>query len=91
MTTIGTTTVAKIDEDKAISSRRKKWRLGRAALYGVAFTTVLTAVLVVNGHDLPALSRGPWYLEGYWGGRFAFFCILFVIIAFIKNLFVRSK
>ncbi len=81
MTTIGTTTVDKLDHDTSISRRRKKWRLGRAALYGLVFTAILTAVHLADGHDLPALSRGPAYLAGYWGGRLVIFSALFAIIA----------
>jgi hypothetical protein len=73
---------------------QKKWSLWGAALWGfvlMAFTA-LTSGLANGWQDLSALSHA--HLRGALGylfGRFAVIPLIFVLLVFIRNRFVRAE
>jgi hypothetical protein len=77
---------------------RERWGLLRAASYG------FVAMMVVFAFDIAGIRLGsrapdpwlninivPYELIGYWGGYFASGPILFVLIAAVRNLFVKKR
>ena len=71
----------------------KKWRLGRAAIYGAITGFILTLI------GLPFAPPDPqeadpvahtYFLIGQWTGLTVFCAVLFIGIAAARNLFVRK-
>ena len=73
---------------------RPKWSLGRAALYGLATSLVVTAINAVadGGQELSReLSNRPDMLGAFLVGRLGFLPLLFVIgAAIVINMFAIS-
>lgn len=74
----------------------KKWSLWRAALYGFLLG-IFTFVLSNTANDSWKDEMAWWWfgrpgqIIGYFGGRFLGTPLLFVLIALIRNLFVKNK
>jgi hypothetical protein len=71
------------------SADRKKWSLWRAALYGFIFSALLYAfhVFAVRDENLP----GPSAAElGAITGLLSVGPIIFVMVALVRNLFVKK-
>jgi len=70
----------------------KRWRLGRAALYGAITGAVLT-LLGLFGAPPDPLPNDPvahWYfMAGRWAGFTIICTLLFLVIAAIRNLLNR--
>ena len=73
-------------------TKKAKWRLSRALLYGLLLSLVLfaTSNMVDGGKDLSIwLHARPAEMIGYFGGQLLFLPILFAAVAFIRNRFAK--
>jgi hypothetical protein len=85
-------TVDRVGGSQTIPRTRKRWRMGRAFLIGIAVAGILTLVHVATGHPLPGpSSNSSAYLAGYYIGRLMLLPGLFVVVAIFRNAFIRGK
>jgi H+/Cl- antiporter ClcA len=73
---------------------KRKWSLWRAALYGLilAVITFITSNLANEGKELSIwLQARPAEMIAYFGARLLAAPLLFVLIAFICNRFVKTS
>jgi H+/Cl- antiporter ClcA len=79
-------------EDKP---RKKKWGLWRSALYGFILAVVVFIVhnLVDSGEQLLLFLKQArlGQIIGDLGGRLLFAPLLFVVVAFVHNRFVKNS
>jgi hypothetical protein len=71
--------------------RSNKWSLERAALYGAAFAVaqiLISMVMIVQTTGISSID--PVYVAGNLIVRAIFLSIIFVVVAAIRNQFVRS-
>jgi H+/Cl- antiporter ClcA len=73
---------------------KRKWSLWRAALLGLVIAVCLLAINSVadRGKELSIrLHAPPAEMTGYFMGRLLLLPILLVLIAFIRNFFIKER
>jgi H+/Cl- antiporter ClcA len=73
---------------------KRKWSLWRAALYGLILAVIAFAIsnLADGGKDLSVwLHSRPDLMMSYFSERLLFAPTLFIVIAFIRNRFVKKS
>jgi len=72
----------------------KRWRYSRAILWGLGLSIV---AFVINGFadgwkeaDMWLSNGRPGEIIGYFGGRLLSGPLIFIVVAFILNLFVKE-
>jgi hypothetical protein len=69
---------------------KTKWSLRNAMLWGVAASVLTTGLDFWHGTDPWLHAQGAEFVS-YWAARSLFAPLLFVLIAIIRNLTVRSE
>ena len=70
---------------------KKKWSLWRAALYGLIVSVIVLVINIISaGGALWPHVRSGNEMIGYAAGRLFFLPLVFVLVAVIRNSFVKT-